>query len=95
MTEAELQVLVAKQCRQLGLLHFHVLSSLGMARGWPDSVIIGCRTIFRELKTDGGNLTREQITVGYRLKASGQDWNVWRPNDWASGRIIRELESLA
>lgn len=95
MTEAELQHLVAEQCGQLELLHFHVPRSFGMARGWPDSVIIGCRTIFRELKTDAGNLTREQITVGYRLKASGQDWNVWRPNDWATGRITRELESLA
>ena len=29
------------------------------------------------------------------LTIAGQDWAVWRPADWFSGRIQRELADLA
>jgi hypothetical protein len=94
MTEAELQSTVAKLCAERGLFHFHPRVSIGCARGWPDSVIIGVRVIFRELKSTNGMLTREQRIVGYKLRTAGQSWDVWRPADLRSGRIVRELDGL-
>jgi hypothetical protein len=94
MPEAELQQLVAKMCAWLGLPHFHVLNSKGMQKGWPDSVIIGTRVLYRELKSEYGQLSPEQTAVGYQLKAAGADWAVWRPRDWLSGEIEKQLHLL-
>ena len=69
MPERELQQLVTDLCRHLGLSHFHVLNSRGMTAGWPDSVIIGTKVIYRELKSEHGQLTPEQRAIGDRLKA--------------------------
>jgi hypothetical protein len=52
MPERELQQLVGDLCKLLGLPHFHVRHSRGMTAGWPDSVIIGTRVIYRELKAE-------------------------------------------
>jgi hypothetical protein len=32
----------------------------GMAAGWPDSVIVGSKIIYRELKSEHGKLSPEQ-----------------------------------
>lgn len=51
--------------------------------GWPDLVLVrGHRLLFRELKTEAGKLTLEQLAWGEALKAAGADWGVWRPSDW-------------
>lgn len=94
MPERELQQLVADLCRVLGLAHFHVRHSGGMAAGWPDSVIIGTRVLFRELKSERGCLSPEQRAVGDMLTAAGADWRVWRPRDWLTGDIEMELRLL-
>ncbi len=94
MPEKTLQQLVASLCAHLGLLHFHPLNSRGMAKGWPDSAIIGERVIYRELKSEYGKLSPEQRAVGDRLKAAGADWKIWRPSDWLSGAIERELKLI-
>jgi hypothetical protein len=94
MPERELQQLVGDLCRLLGLAHFHVRHSRGMTPGWPDSVIIGTRIMFRELKAEHGQLTPEQRAIGDMLKAAGADWRVWRPRDWLSGDIETELRLL-
>jgi hypothetical protein len=60
MPERELQQLVTDLCRLLGLPHFHVRHSTGMTAGWPDSVIIGTKVIYRELKSEHGQLSPEQ-----------------------------------
>ena len=90
MPERELQQLVTDLC----LPHFHVRHSKGMTAGWPDSVIIGTHVIYRELKSEHGQLTPEQRAIGDRLKAAGADWRVWRPSDWLNGTIERELRLL-
>jgi hypothetical protein len=95
MPEAELQEAVRRLCDGLGLFHFHVLNSKGCEPGWPDSVIIGNRVIYRELKTEAGRLTREQQEVGRRLQRAGQNWRMWRPSDLLSGQIAKELTELA
>jgi hypothetical protein len=94
MPEKELQQLVTDLCSLLGLPHFHVHNSRGMTAGWPDSVIIGTRIVYRELKSEYGQLTPEQRAVGDKLKAAGADWKVWRPRDWLSGDIETELRLL-
>jgi hypothetical protein len=95
MPERELQQLVAGLCQVFGLPHFHPLNSRGMRAGWPDSVIIGTRVIYRELKSQTGKLSAEQRAVGDKLLAAGADWAIWRPGDWLRGGIERELRDLA
>jgi len=94
MPEKELQQLVTDLCRLLGLPHFHVRHSAGMTAGWPDSVIIGTRVIYRELKSEHGQLSPDQRAIGGKLSAAGADGKVWRPRDWLSGGIERELRLL-
>lgn len=94
MPEKELQQLVTDLCRLLGLPHFHVRHSVGMTAGWPDSVIIGTRVIYRELKSEHGQLSPDQRAIGDKLRAAGADWKVWRPSDWLSGGIETELRLL-
>lgn len=94
MPERELQQLVADLCTWLGLPHFHPLNAKGMRAGWPDSVIIGQRILYRELKSQAGHLSAEQRITGERLKAAGGDFAIWRPSDWLDGTIERELRLL-
>jgi hypothetical protein len=94
MPERELQQLVGDLCKLLGLPHFHVRHSRGMTAGWPDSVIIGTKVIYRELKAEHGQLSPDQRAIGDKLRAAGADWKVWRPRDWISGDIEKELRLL-
>jgi hypothetical protein len=95
VSEAELQQAVADLCARLGLFHYHPLHSIGSAKGWPDSVIVGHRVLFRELKSASGSLTPEQKRVGYRLRAAGANWDVWRPKDWTGGTILKQLREIS
>lgn len=52
-------------------------------KGWPDLVLWRPGEIlFRELKTDKGRATNEQMDVLDSLEAAGCDVGVWRPKDW-------------
>lgn len=96
MTEAELQEHVRLMCAQLRLYHYHPHDSRRSTAGWPDSVIIGpAGIIFRELKTERGQLSSKQREVGYLLAQHGLSWEVWRPADLTSGVIGRQLAALA
>jgi hypothetical protein len=96
MSEAELEEGIRALCTDLGILRFHVRDSRGMNRGLPDDILIGRRGIlWRECKTAKGKLTPEQRACGIALRAAGQDWGTWKPADWFSGRIMRELAALA
>lgn len=58
--------------------------------GFPDLVIVGHgRVLFRELKTETGSVSDDQMAWGELLHKNGADWNIWRPSDW--DRIITEL----
>lgn len=67
----------------------------GDGKGFPDLVLVGGWVKYRELKTDRGDLTREQRMWGDVLLAAGADWAVWRPRDLRSGLIAAELQALA
>lgn len=67
----------------------------GDGAGFPDLVIVGPGgVLFRELKTERGQLGPEQTLWGEALTAGGADWGVWRPGDMRSGRIESELSEL-
>ncbi|WP_301177322.1 hypothetical protein [Actinomadura geliboluensis] len=97
MTEIELEREVRRLLTvyRLQRVAFHVPDARRMTPGLPDWIIIGRRVIWRELKAPQGDVTREQRQIGYLLQAAGEDYAVWRPVDFHSGRIERELEGLA
>jgi hypothetical protein len=39
-------------------------------------------TIFPELKSESGRLSKDQERWRDALLAAGQDWRLWRPSDW-------------
>lgn len=94
MTEAELQDLVADLCAQLGLAHHHEKDSRRSAPGFPDSLIVGTAILYRELKSQDGVLTVDQRRWGAKLSRAGGNWQVWRPAEWESGLIMRQLTEI-
>lgn len=63
--------------------------------GFPDWVLCGAgRILFRELKTEHGTLSPDQIAWRYSIIAAGGDWSVWRPSDLAEGRIETQIQAL-
>jgi len=95
MSEAELQQHVRDLCAALRLSHYHPHYSRRSEPGWPDSVIIGARILFRELKSEQGALSPAQRDVRDRLTRAGADWALWRPRDLYSGAIGNQLAAIA
>lgn len=96
MTEAELDRHVLQMIRSLGLFGYHAPDSRrATGAGMTDWVIIGRRVLWREDKTDDGRLSSAQTRVRYALVAAGQDWAIWRPRDYRSGRIWAELSAIS
>lgn len=104
ITEEELLTNVLDLCRLLGLrtAHFRQAQTekgwrtpvAGDGKGFPDLIIVGSRAIARELKSEQGRLTPEQVAWRGALYTAGVDATDWRPSDWRSGRIERELRAL-
>ena len=95
---------VRKLMKDLGLTGFHVEKSLDVdkgrknvsVKGWPDWTIRGPRgVLFRELKSQRGRVEPEQREWLDALAAAAADVDVWRPADWYSQRVNRELAALA
>lgn len=60
--------------------------------GFPDLLLVrDDRMLVREVKTRVGKLSPLQQKWLDTLRAAGVDADVWRPGDWQSGRIQREL----
>jgi hypothetical protein len=94
-TETQFQKAVTGLCDWRGVWWYHASQPLRDHPGFPDLILVGNRrTIFRELKKAGEKPTAEQVDVGMRLERSGEDWAVWCPADWDSGRIQREIEAI-
>lgn len=95
MSEAELQESVREMCDRLGLVARHVRDERGnWVQGWPDLDIVGKRIIYRELKSQTGQLSSHQRRIGRLLTEAGADWAVWRPSDLLDGTVARELTSI-
>jgi hypothetical protein len=96
MSEGELEENIRDACKKLGILRFHVRISKGTTAGLPDDILIGPRGIlWRECKNQTYKPTRAQVETGEALAAIGQDFALWRPEDWLSGRIRLELMAIA
>jgi hypothetical protein len=50
--------------------------------------------LFRECKSEYGEASAEQYEWLSMLHRNGCDQGIWRPEDWESGRIRAELETL-
>lgn len=82
-------------CRLVLIVNYHKADRLSPVRGWPDLEILGPRgIIYRELKTMAGQLTVDQRRIGSKLNLAGGNWSTWRPADWATGVIQRQLLAL-
>ena len=99
--ENVLQEWVRTDALELGLLYFHDHDSRRNYEGFPDTVLVGpigadgtARMMWRELKTQKGRTTPAQREWLDRLRACGHDVDVWRPEDYHSKRIARELAVL-
>lgn len=95
MSEADLQRLVLELCKRLDLPAYHTYDSRRCEPGFPDLVIVGRTILYRELKSATGTVTAEQRFWQSRIKAAGGDWDLWRPADWRSMRVFKELTGIA
>jgi hypothetical protein len=96
MTEAALLARVIHLCDLYGALVYHTHDSRGSRPGFPDLVIAGpLGILWRELKVVNGRLTFEQRQWGRGLREAGQDFEVWTPDDYASGRVGWEIAHLS
>lgn len=96
MTESVMLGYIHKLADQYGLLIFHCRDARGSGDpGFPDLLILGRSVLFRELKQQHGDLRWYQKRWARALHRAGENVEVWRPGDWHSGRIQRELEILS
>ena len=97
MTEAELRETVLDRAARAGIYAHAIPDSrrvLGRP-GFPDLLLASPKGIrFWELKTTGGNLSRDEQLWKYMLQAAGAAWAVRRPADLGSGQIDFELAEL-
>ena len=88
MTEKQFQSQVVMAARSSGWTVYHTYDRRS-APGFPDLVLVRDRVLFRELKTDGGRVSKAQESWGDALTAAGADFKIWRPRDLKT--IIEEL----
>lgn len=81
MKESEFQKNVISLAKQLGWLVYHTYDSRMCEPGFPDLVLVKHKTLFRELKTQKGRLTKEQVIWQDKLIGNGSDYAIWRPSD--------------
>lgn len=98
-TEAELEDAVLARCDELGLMVLDIPDSRRLGRygrGYPDLTIASLRqVVWVELKSAGGDLSKEQRRWKLVLQATGNRWLLWRPADWHSGAVDAELARLS
>lgn len=97
MSERELDSNVRALAAVLGWRVYHPYRSTRSAPGWPDLALANPaqrRVLFRELKRQRGKPTADQRWWLAALDVAGTDVGVWRPADWLSGRIERELRPV-
>ena len=97
MLETQLMECIRDRCKLLGLHAFHVADARrSWGPGYPDLTICGPGGIlWREVKTEHGTIRPEQKDWILALKAAGGNAGIWRPRDWYSERISRELHLIA
>lgn len=95
MSEAGLMLAIRRLTRIMGHRVYHTARSDRSDKGFPDLVIAAAGGImYRELKTETGKLTCEQLDWLCDLRAAGADADVWRPGDLLAGAIQQSLAEL-
>ncbi len=89
--EYEFQVEVVKLARSLSWHHVHFRPSRtakgwrtavsGDGKGFCDLILFRERTLFVEVKSETGQMSKEQKQWRDWLIAAGQTWYLWRPSD--------------
>lgn len=104
MTEKQLLALIVGELRKLEpAVRWHHCRDGRQCQGTPgipDLVITGPGgTIFRELKNEYEGTSPDQDRWAKALYRPGtapeRPWALWRPADWASGRVAAELAAVA
>jgi hypothetical protein len=99
LSEAGFQKLVTDRCDELGILWFHDSSPRfnHCPRGFPDLIITGKHgpILFAELKSGNGMTNLDQQRWSRAIRRGGGHYRLWKPADWESGLIQRELRELA
>jgi hypothetical protein len=97
MTEAELAQHVQRLAHSYGIRAVHMPDSrrvIGGA-GMPDWILLGPNgLIWRELKSEEGQLSGSQILFHRELAAAGQNVGTWRPAAYTAGYIQTELRAI-
>lgn len=101
-SERDFGLEVEEVVTRLGLRYYHTFRAQHSVAGFPDYVVIspkGHGMLYRELKREGKGPKFEPTSAQQEwldmLAANGQDVGVWRPTDLLSGRIVRELQTIA
>lgn len=95
--EADLQARVGLLAtRGYGLLHYHTHDSRRSESGFPDSVFVGRKVLFRELKLNRRSRISESQKVWIaRLADTGADAQIWYAEDYYSGAVDEQLRAAA
>ena len=80
--ERHFQQAVMDCARLLGWRVYHTFDSRRSNPGFPDLVLVRDRVVFAELKTERGQLSRDQAEWLDALGAAGAEAHLWRPADW-------------
>jgi hypothetical protein len=97
MLEAELLAAVLKLAKTHKVLAFHSTDSRKDCgdRGFVDLVLAGsAKLVFAELKSDTGSYGPGQSDWAWRIRACGQTYYYWKPNDLRNGSIERIIQDL-
>ena len=97
MTERELEHAIRRILADLPqVMWYHTWSSVRSNPGFPDLVCVGRQgVLYRELKTARVPVSAAQEAWLEALRAAGADAGIWRSQSLTSGRIARELATLA
>lgn len=96
MLERDFQAKVLELAKLTGWFVYHTFDSRRSEPGFPDLVLVHPRqgrVLFRELKTDTGQLSLHQVKWLQALKDAGADAEVWRPVQWPG--IVKTLKAPA
>jgi hypothetical protein len=90
MPEKQLQTAIIAQAQRAGWLVYHTFDSRRSEPGYPDLHLVHLGrglSVFRELKTQTGKLSKQQELWIRALTAAGSDVAVWRPIDFYNGTV--------
>lgn len=97
-TEKHLTERIRQLVKKYDGMRYHTFNSQFSPSGFPDeTILVGGRLLFAELKKELGKVTTEQETWLNELTFVGAECYLWKPSDLLSGEveaILRDGPSL-